>query len=78
MADPDDVPVAADAEAPRRMHPAFRLAAFVGLLITTTTLARFTPAAGGRIALWGATGVCGVLAALYARLFFGSLRGGTS
>ncbi len=52
------------------------LANFALFFITTTTLARYAPAAGGGIVLWGATGVCGILAALYARLFFGSPRGG--
>lgn len=52
------------------------LANFAFFFITTTTLARFAPAAGGGVALWGATGACGILAALYARLFFGTPRGG--
>ncbi|HEY6572442.1 MAG TPA: hypothetical protein VI198_03915 [Candidatus Eisenbacteria bacterium] len=53
------------------------LANFAFFFITATTLARHAPAAGG-IAFWGATGVCGILAALYALLFFGSARGGTA
>ena len=53
------------------------LANFAFFFITTTTLARFALAVGGGIALWGATGVSGILAALYAQLFFGSPRGGT-
>ncbi len=34
--------------------------------------------AGAGVALWGATGLCAVLAALYARLFFGAPPGGKS
>ncbi len=50
---------------------------FAFFFIATTTLARVAPAAGGGIALWGATIVCGVMAALYAWLFFSAPRGGS-
>ena len=54
------------------------LANFAFFFITTTTLARFSSGVRGDVALWIAVGVCGVLAAFYARLFFSSPRGGVS
>ena len=54
------------------------LANFAFFFITATTLARLALATGAGVALWGATGVCAVLAALYAQLFFGAPPGGKS